>query len=65
MLLPKHLIWSQGGQVVRSWNSIQQPGFDSCLGKTTKKDQKPPSVPLMTASRKPYSKKVRAEKCEE
>jgi len=35
----------------------QQPGFDSCPGKNTKKYQKPSSVPLMTTSCRTYSKK--------
>jgi len=36
----------------------QQLGFHSCLNKTIKNYQKPPSVPLITASRKAYLNNV-------
>jgi len=48
--------WVRVVKLYVAWILSQQPGIGSHLGKTIKKYQKPPSVPLMTASRMVYLK---------
>jgi len=50
----KYRLVSQGGVVVRSWNSIPATRARLCPGKNHKKYQKPPRVPLKTANCKTF-----------